>query len=60
MYKKITGLSFVIGAFFSVTSLILFGNILINERHDTVSIISAATFLVFGLAMMLGSGRSES
>jgi len=60
MYNRLTHLGFVIGAFFSGVSLILFANLLITGRHDRMSIISAAVFLVFGVAMMLGSGKVES
>ena len=58
MYHRITSLSFVIGAFFTIISLILLGNILITKRYDTASIISALSFLVFGMAMMAGSKNS--
>lgn len=55
MYKKLNNLSFVIGAFFTIVSLILFINMLITGKTDTLSVSTASVFLVFGIAMMIGS-----
>ena len=53
MYKKLNNLAFVIGAFFTVVSLILFANIFIQGRFDSLSIYSACGFLIFGVVMMI-------
>lgn len=55
MYKRLSKLSFVIGAFFTIVSLILFANILFNGEGDSVSLYSASAFLVFGIVMMVAS-----
>lgn len=52
MLKRAGDLSFVIGIFFTIVSLILFGNLLVKGEADKLSLYSAAVFLVFGLAMM--------
>lgn len=52
MYNKLNNLGFVIGAFFTVVSLILFANILIKGNADTLSIYTASAFLIFGLIMI--------
>ena len=59
MFKKITELSFVIGSFFTVLSVILFGDLLIDGRNDNLSIYTAAAFLIFGVAMIIGSYTSH-
>ena len=53
MYKKISQLSFVIGLFFSLAALILFGNYLVNAINQQISLYTAIVFLVFGIIMML-------
>ena len=53
MYKKLNNLAFVIGAFFTIVSLIMFANIFLSGTSDTVSLYSASAFLVFGLIMMI-------
>jgi hypothetical protein len=53
MLNRLNELSFVIGVFFTLMSLILFGNILVTPAPDKLSIYSATGFLVFGLLMML-------
>jgi LPXTG-motif cell wall-anchored protein len=53
MLNRLNELSFVIGAFFTVVSLILFGNLFIMPAPDKLSIFSAIGFLIFGLLMML-------
>jgi len=52
MYKKITQLSFVIGLFFFIVSLILFINALLNSSGSKMNIYTAIVFLIFGSAMM--------
>ena len=53
MDKKLNNLAFVIGAFFTIVSLILFGNILLAGSYDNVRVYSAVAFLIFGVAMMV-------
>jgi NO-binding membrane sensor protein with MHYT domain len=53
MYKKFSQLSFVIGLFFSLAALILFGNYLANATNQQVSLYTAIVFLFFGIIMML-------
>ena len=53
MYKKINNLAFVIGAFFTIVSLILLVNILVTGRYDTLSVYSALAFFIFGVVMMI-------
>lgn len=55
MDKKLNNLAFVIGAFFTIVSLILFGNILLAGRYDNLSVYSAIAFLIFGVVMMVRS-----
>lgn len=55
MYNKLNNLAFVIGAFFTIVSIILFANILISGRHDALSVYSATAFLIFGVLMMVKS-----
>lgn len=53
MFKKLNNLSFVIGIFFTVVSVILFVNIFVTGRSDALSIYTSSGFLVFGLVMMI-------
>ena len=53
MYNKLNNLAFVIGAFFTVVSLILIANIFLEGKYDGLSIYSASAFLIFGVVMML-------
>lgn len=52
MLKRFSDLSFVIGIFFFIVSLILFGNLLTKGEVDRLSLYTASGFLIFGLAMM--------
>jgi hypothetical protein len=53
MYNKLNNLAFVIGAFFTVVSLILFANIFLKGTYDSLSVFTAITFIIFGVVMML-------
>ena len=53
MYKKFSQLSFVIGLFFSIAALILFGNFLVNATNQKVGLYTAIVFLIFGIFMMM-------
>ena len=60
MYKKITQLSFVIGLFFSIVSIILFVNALVNQSGNPISIYTGITFLAFGLLMIYLSNKEKA
>ena len=53
MYKKLNNLAFVIGAFFTIVSLILYANLFIEGRFDNLSLYSASGFFIFGVVMMI-------
>lgn len=53
MYNKLNNLAFVIGAFFTIVALILFGNIVFSAQYDAVSIYSSCAFFIFGIIMMI-------
>lgn len=54
MLQKFGQLSFVIGLFFSIISVILFANVLLDPENDNaITLYTAVVFLIFGLAMML-------
>ena len=53
MLKRLTQLSFVIGLFFSLVSIVLFGNILFTNSPTALNFYTSITFLVFGIYMML-------
>jgi hypothetical protein len=53
MLNKLNNLGFVIGAFFTIVAIILFVNILVSGRSDTLSLYSATAFLIFGVVMMV-------
>jgi hypothetical protein len=59
MLNRLNELSFVIGAFFTLVSLILFGNILMSPAPDKLSIYSATGFLIFGLLMMFSRRKKK-
>jgi len=59
MIERLNELSFVIGIFFTIISLILFGNMLILSSADAISVYSASAFLVFGVAMMLPGKKKK-
>ena len=59
MYKRLNELNFVIGLFFSITSLILLGSGLFsNEAGGKTDIYTGAAFLVFGIIMILIKGET--
>lgn len=60
MYKKLNQLSFVIGLFFAITSLILFGNAILNQSGERISIYTGIAFLIFGLVMILLSNKEKA
>ncbi len=53
MLKRLTQLSFVIGLFFTLVSIVLFGNILLTNAPTALNFYTSITFLVFGIYMML-------
>ncbi|GAO43113.1 hypothetical protein [Flavihumibacter petaseus] len=60
MLKKFNQLSFVIGAFFAITAVILFANELLSGMAEKINLYSAAAFLAFGVFMIYLSSKEES
>lgn len=60
MYKRLSQLSFVIGAFFILVSLILFGNILFGKVDGNLNLYTGIAFLIFGLFMVSIRNRDET
>lgn len=60
MYKKLSQLSFVIGLFFSIVSVILFVNALLNQSGERISIYTGIAFLAFGLLMIYLSNKEKA
>ena len=60
MYKKFNQLSFVIGLFFFVVSLILFIHILLSEATGKINFYTAVVFFIFGVAMMLAKDSEKN
>ncbi|MBD0294528.1 MAG: hypothetical protein ICV84_04885 [Flavisolibacter sp.] len=58
MYKRFSQLSFVIGLFFSIVSVILFANALLGQKGAGLNLYTAIVFLIFGLAMMFVKNRN--
>ncbi|MBD0367772.1 MAG: hypothetical protein ICV53_16925 [Flavisolibacter sp.] len=58
MYKRFSQLSFVIGLFFSIVSVILFANALLGQNGAGLNLYTAIVFLLFGLAMMFVKNRN--
>ncbi|RYY24714.1 MAG: hypothetical protein EOO04_12715 [Chitinophagaceae bacterium] len=60
MYKRFNELSFVIGLFFILVSLILILNGLVNdEAKSTITFYSAGAFLIFGIFMLMVKSRPD-
>lgn len=59
MLKRLNDLSFVIGIFFTIISIILFVNLLVQSQTGKLSVFTATGFLVFGLAMMAPSRKKR-
>lgn len=59
MFKKLSQLSFVIGLFFALVSLVLFGNALINDARNPLNIYTAIVFLLFGILMIYLSSKEK-
>lgn len=59
MYKKFSQLSFVIGLFFFLVSIILFVHILLSEATGKINLYTAIVFIIFGIAMMMAKERKE-
>ena len=58
MYNKLNQLSFVIGLFFFLVSLILFGHLLLSDSAGKLNLYTAIVFFIFGIAMMLAKDPS--
>ena len=59
MYKKLSQLSFVIGLFFSIVALVLFGNKLLTNSPGRINIYTGIVFLLFGLLMIYLSTKEK-
>jgi len=59
MYKKLSQLSFVIGLFFALVSLVLFGNALLNNIPGRLNIYTGIVFLIFGIVMIYLSSKEK-
>ena len=58
MYKKLNDLQFVIGLFFSIVSVILLLNVMLNNNVAAkLNTITGLSFLVFGVLMMFIRSR---
>jgi len=60
MYKKLSQLSFVIGLFFALVSLVLFGNALLTDARKPINIYTAIVFLLFGILMIYLSNKEKN
>lgn len=60
MYKKLNQLSFVIGLFFTIVSLVLFINTLFTQTGRLVTVYTAVAFLIFGLFMIYVSSKERN
>lgn len=60
MYKKFGQLSFIIGFFFSLVSVVLFINALFKQNSDMVSIYTSIVFIVFGITMIYLSSKEKA
>lgn len=59
MYKRFNQLSFVIGLFFFIVSLIMFANALFNNATAAINIYTAIAFFIFGLLMIIIKGKNS-
>jgi hypothetical protein len=60
MYNKLSQLNFVIGVFFILVSLILFGNILFGKVEGKLNLYTGIAFLIFGLFMVSIRNKDQS
>jgi uncharacterized membrane protein YhhN len=58
MYKRFNQLSFVIGLFFFIVSLIMFANAAFNNANANINIYTAIVFFIFGLLMIVIKGKN--
>jgi len=60
MYKRFNELSFIIGLFFFILSLILIINDLLITKSETKAVLySGIVFFIFGILMMLIKNNDE-
>ena len=60
MYKKFNQLSFVIGLFFFIVSIILFVHILMSKATGKINFYTAIVFLIFGVGMMIAKDSEKN
>jgi len=54
MYKRLNELSFIIGLFFIILSVILIGGYLLSEALNArINLYSGISFLIFGIFMVI-------
>ncbi len=60
MFNKLNNLGFVIGVFFTLIALILLiGGLVSPSLAYALNFYTGGAFLVFGVVMVVGSGRRE-
>jgi hypothetical protein len=59
MNTRFTQLSFIIGLFFTIVSLILLGNMIMNNAFSGLNIYTAITFFLFGMGMMIARVKPQ-
>ena len=60
MFNKLNNLGFIIGIFFTLIALILLiGGLISPSLHYALNFYTGGVFLVFGVAMAVGSGRRD-
>ena len=57
MFNRLNNLSFVIGLFFTIVSLVLLANIFVMNLTDWLTLYTTITFLIFGLLMMFAGTK---
>lgn len=57
MFNRLNNLSFVIGMFFTIISLVLFANIFVKNQSDGLSLYTAISFCIFGVVMMFAGNK---
>ena len=58
--QKLNQLSFVIGIFFILTALILFGNELLTDSREKLNLYAASGLLLFGVFMVYISNHEKT
>jgi hypothetical protein len=60
MYNRLNNLGFIIGVFFTLVALILLiGGLVSDSLKYALNFYTGGAFLVFGVVMVVGSGRGK-